>query len=246
MIIAEETNHFSITEGNKTDYYAKGDLLIHKMSAVANAELWFVHRQTNQVLFIVNYNDISGYASTDVDDFIDKWLVDNPIASGGGLPAGMTWNGTTFSLTTANGFVVGPWAANATYTAIGNSGFPVFAFKDSQSLFLYSYSFYVQQGAQVRSVWLDTGRFGTGTTTPGGTGHFKSRIATEIPFIVEGILGQDTDIQQWRNNGNIYGKFTKTGGFVLLQPGEGITFTSPDGLTTKTVSIDNAGNEVRT
>lgn len=245
MNIIEQTSHFSITEGLTTAYYAKGDLLIHKMSTVANAELWFVHRQTNQVVHIVNYNDITGYASSDVDDFIDKWIEDNPVA--GGLPAGMTWDGTTFDLDTAGGFKVGPWSNDPTWTALGYDGYTFLIGKVGITGIVYNSDLVFYRGTVERGRFAGSaGNFAVGTTGPAAVGHFKSRLATDVAFIAEGTLGQDTDIQQWRLNGVTYGKFTKLGGITLLRPGVGVTLTSPDGLTTKTLTIDNSGAEVWT
>jgi len=88
---------------------------------------------------------------------------------------------------------------------------------------------------------------GRGTLTNGidvtaGPSSFIPASAGEVPMKIKGFSAQTADLQQWQNSGGtVLARQKADGGFKIDAAGKGLTLVSPDGLTTKTLTIDNSG-----
>lgn len=85
-----------------------------------------------------------------------------------------------------------------------------------------------------------SGPYATGTLYADANWGMLLTSATNNPLNSDfGWLRYDGVLLAKITNDNLH---VSLGNFVASTPGKGVTLTSPDGLTTKTLTIDNAGN----
>lgn len=229
MNISEQTSHFIITEGNLDSYYAKGDLLVYRFDQTADPELKFIHRHTNQVVHKATYSSITGYASADVDEFINNWLADNPVSGGVTLP------GVSGAVLYENG--AGQLAGNANLVFNGGTKLTI------GSGFIDGAAPYLRLGQGVSSAILINGN-SPRMSGPLALDSYLHGYATNDTKIR--ISSATTKIVFLDYLGVSVGDFDNDANFRILKAGKGISFISPDGLTTKVLTIDNAGSPVWT
>lgn len=114
-----------------------------------------------------------------------------------------------------------------------------------------------QTNASVSAIDTNTVRLGLhanveGKLTAGGTaalgqGSFYADAAATPGIVIRGAASQTADLLQARNSADtVLASITPAGDVSLTQAGKGVIVRSPDGLSTRRISIDNTGAIVAT